>query len=695
MATSVPVYGVAFAAGLLVGLLGLAAFWLLQKWSWGPDKSVAQANQWRMVPPPPGLQEPIDSLAPDLMHSEPTTTKQPSPSTMPPAPAVDTKDNEDKTTKAGVVPEGAAKPASAPTSTEAEGSAAKESGPEIPDGNLKKWVGQQLEPIRATQRDIESSSYDDLNGAACWGRVINSHWVINRMTSSIMWNLVGAYYHGTDWYASSMMTSVEPWSGHYEVNPVIWATAHVTQFTKVGWRYLANGSGSGELPHGGYYTAWVDPSSDDFTMNFVKISRDHASCTRPPLPNFQVEEEILTVLLSPSMRPPDKLEIWYSNFESYDAEPSVFKHSTVQVLNGKFSLKVPVGAMITVTTIKTGEKGSFQGIPPSSPSFPLDYADDFQSSVDSQNARWFADQIGSFEIHRVEDGKRSLKQMVPLLPIGWTDKGSRGPMTLIGMREWQDIKVQVSFRLPPPAGRVPADAACIGVRTDQMWKNGVVLCVNYEGHWELLNSGPPLQGSSAPATPIASGVTKVIGSSWHVLSLEVGGFNKAQGVLDGNELLSVPASPPLEPTGGSPLSSGTSPSPRWTGRPQQAALYQCLARPLAGLCRVQEQAWELLPSYQLKHESGLCASGPGALGAVTLEICDSTKPEQLFLNDYTLVRNTLVEFTSKAVMKPLAGDKNTKQLRNQYVAEVSLGYPMCLTACPKKDLTHKPVSIFT
>ena len=152
--------------GSSVGLLGLAAFWLLQKWSWGPDKSVAQANQWRMVPPPPppGLQEPIDSLAPDLMHSEPTTTKQPSPSTMPPAPAVDTKDNEDKTTKAGVVPEGAAKPASAPTSTEAEGSAAKESGPEIPDGNLKKWVGQQLEPIRATQRDIVKSLSELLDG---------------------------------------------------------------------------------------------------------------------------------------------------------------------------------------------------------------------------------------------------------------------------------------------------------------------------------------------------------------------------------------------------------------------------------------------------------------------------------------------------------------------------------------------------
>ena len=41
----------------------------------------------------------------------------------------------------------------------------------------------------------------------------------------------GAYYHGTNWYGSSMMTTVEPWSGHYEVNPVIWATAHFGQLT--------------------------------------------------------------------------------------------------------------------------------------------------------------------------------------------------------------------------------------------------------------------------------------------------------------------------------------------------------------------------------------------------------------------------------------------------------------------------------
>eukprot|EP00439_Symbiodinium_sp_Y106_P008135 s9026_g1.t1 len=154
MGISVPVFGVAFAAGLLVGLLGLAGFWLLQKMSRGPDNSVSQTSQWRMVPPPPGLHDPTDSLAPDLMHSEPATTGPPSAAQ--PAPEVSIKDTEDKTAKTEVVPE-ATEPASKPKSTEAEGSTAKEGVPEVPDGNLRKWVGQQLEPIRATQRDIVKS----------------------------------------------------------------------------------------------------------------------------------------------------------------------------------------------------------------------------------------------------------------------------------------------------------------------------------------------------------------------------------------------------------------------------------------------------------------------------------------------------------------------------------------------------------
>ena len=80
----------------------------------------------------------------------------------------------------------------------------------------------------------ESSSFDDLNGAACWARVTHSHFVRSNITSSIIWNLIGSYAPGTQWFASSLMQAVEPWSGHYSGGgsdefPVLWATAHITQ----------------------------------------------------------------------------------------------------------------------------------------------------------------------------------------------------------------------------------------------------------------------------------------------------------------------------------------------------------------------------------------------------------------------------------------------------------------------------------
>ena len=142
-------------------------------------------------------------------------------------------------------------------------------------------------PVWASE---ESSSYDDLNGAACWARVVHSHYALSGITSSIMWNLLGAYYPGTSWYASCMLTANQPWSGWYGVKgaggtktqmPVVWATAHVTQFAKVGWKYLRGGLGSGRLPRGGFYTTIADPDGTDFALHVVKNSFDHAACTRP------------------------------------------------------------------------------------------------------------------------------------------------------------------------------------------------------------------------------------------------------------------------------------------------------------------------------------------------------------------------------------------------------------------------------
>jgi galactosylceramidase len=53
-------------------------------------------------------------------------------------------------------------------------------------------------PCHATGKPIwaseESSTHDDRNGAACWARVTNAHFVLNGFTASIMWNMLGSYY---------------------------------------------------------------------------------------------------------------------------------------------------------------------------------------------------------------------------------------------------------------------------------------------------------------------------------------------------------------------------------------------------------------------------------------------------------------------------------------------------------------------
>jgi galactosylceramidase len=184
-----------------------------------------------------------------------------------------------------------------------------------------------------------------------------------------------------------MITAVEPWSGHYPVDDedlaVVYATAHVTQFTEVGWHYLPVGAGSGSLPQGGFYVTLVDPQSNDFTMNVVKIDESHAPCTRPHLPSFNVSSEQVTFKLAESMKAPAKLAVWYSNFEM--AEPVVFKKMPdVSVVNGQFSLSVPVGSFFTISTITDATKGISYKPPPSSIQFPLPWVENMEEVEPSQ-----------------------------------------------------------------------------------------------------------------------------------------------------------------------------------------------------------------------------------------------------------------------------------------------------------------------
>jgi galactosylceramidase len=259
-----------------------------------------------------------------------------------------------------------------------------------------------------------------------------------------------------------------------------------------------------------------------------KISEEHAPCTRPRLPHFNVSAETVIFELEDSIKTPtNALALWFSNYntDNNGGKATLFEQqkdiAVVTEAGSKkrlVTLHVPVGSHFTISTVRTAVKAAPPAMPASQPSFPLPYADGFQSKPVSQEAPFLADQIGAFEVHYEStagvvpapgsdasaSANKVMKQMVPQLPIGWSDHGSNGPMTLIGMREWADVSVAVDFKLPPSA---PASAAgCVATRVDQMWKNcGIAFCLSASGQWNLTVGGPALGGFVAPENLVASG----------------------------------------------------------------------------------------------------------------------------------------------------------------------------------------------
>jgi len=568
---------------------------------------------------------------------------------------------------------------------------------------------------KPTWSSEESSSHDDLNGGACWARIIMAHFVLQGFTSSIMWNLVGSYFHGTNWDASSMLTAQEPWTGNYGDMSPLWATAHTTQFTKIGWDMLEVGSGSGSLPKGGFYVTYFDPESKNWTLTISKISYEHASCTRPPLPPFATAPETVTFELAASLEKRSKLAMWYSNFENFQPDgsvPEIFvRKPDLEVKDGSITIEVPVGAVITISTILDGpQKGEpATPIPESNATFPLPLVDDFQSYDVPHEAKYWSDQIGSWEVHYEDESKggsrKVMRQMTPRLPIGWTDEGTYGPMAVVGMSEWRDLTVKASFRLPKDS----VDAGCIATRANLLWSVGTTLCAYGNGTWLLSEGGPPISGAR-PSTVYASGVAAALPAhSWVDIELTTV-ETTASASLGGSKLFEDAK---VDGGGSGFALFGTShwtatefasiavdqAGPHWTPSPapehcakgvegSQLHVRECVANGLVA----DDQVFELLPNYALRHQpSGLCASvkhlTPGI--PVVLKKCDPTDDYQMFGYSYTRIRDELVPVWAKGSMGVLGltGDKsgtltlhlgelsegqwnrwmyfpNTKQLRN-------------------------------
>eukprot|EP00913_Durusdinium_trenchii_P018943 g17801.t1 len=271
-------------------------------------------------------------------------------------------------------------------------------------------------------------------GAGCWGRMINQNYVRMNATSSIAWSLVWSVYPNLECFGNGLLYANEPWSGHYEVMPPIWTSAHTTQFTKPGWTYLPVGEAAGDLP---------EHMLDKLQCRCMY----HDGCFHTQQPkNTQQLQFQLSENLRAAARGKD-LEVWATNGSHWFQRLEAVRMDA----EGRLRISLEADAIVTITTLhgatKMGQRESHQ-IPVSKP-FPLPFEEAFETELHRSPA-FFSDQGGTFEV--VEDGdgianvrlNQVLQQQVLQAPIGWAGSAPE-PLTLFGGTNWTDLDVEVPF----------------------------------------------------------------------------------------------------------------------------------------------------------------------------------------------------------------------------------------------------------
>ena len=110
-------------------------------------------------------------------------------------------------------------------------------------------------------------------GGRILAHLYNQNYLEGSLTSTEIWSPITSYYDNLAAPNSGLMYANTPWSGYYNVQGTIWATAHTTQFAMPGWQYLD--SASGYLPEKGSYVTLRAPDSKNWSVVLETINATH------------------------------------------------------------------------------------------------------------------------------------------------------------------------------------------------------------------------------------------------------------------------------------------------------------------------------------------------------------------------------------------------------------------------------------
>lgn len=361
----------------------------------------------------------------------------------------------------------------------------------------ERWTNSpyvSTETARSLNKPLHNSEggpwRGDWDGFEYLGKLYNRNYVIGKGTRVITWSLITSYYDNLSIPGSGLMRANAPWSGHFEIQPALWAAAHTTQFAEPGWRYADGGCGL--LPNGSYVTL---RSGDDFS--FIVETMD------------TTKQQTVVVSFDKSFKG-RVLHVWKSTKNKCEFE----RQPDIRLRDNSFVLTLDGKSIYSITTTSGQTKGYFDS--PAEASFPLPYKDDFENSQTGQLARYFIDQCGVFEIHERNDGKgKCLKQVITQQGNEWEFDIYPFVSSLLGNTGWENYEVHCDVNISEDTG----SAALLGRITENYRAKKYP-----EGYWfKILSNG--LWGLYAGSHLISSGTVAFEPYKWYHLSMKFVGDN--------------------------------------------------------------------------------------------------------------------------------------------------------------------------
>jgi len=330
----------------------------------------------------------------------------------------------------------------------------------------------------------------DWDGFEYLVKLYNRSYIVGKITNVITWSLITSYFDNLSLPNSGLMMAKTPWSGHYEVQPAIWAAAHTTQFAEPGWWYVD--SGCGFLKKGSYVTL-KSPDEKDYSLII-----ETADTIGTQTVTFELDKALAG----------KALHVWKTTRGKGEFE----RQAELRVRNNSFTIQLEGKSAYSVTTT-TGQTKGFYKAPENKP-FPFPYATDFETETPGQLPKYFMDQTGVFEVQQREDGKgKCLKQVIDHQGIEWEVGQNPSVETILGDTTWTDYEVHADVYVSENTGTAKLLGRVMEMKRGGDYPEGYMFVINTGNRWSLY----------AGSLVIASGYADFSAFTWQPVSLKFSG----------------------------------------------------------------------------------------------------------------------------------------------------------------------------